>query len=389
MVFTPLRPLTRIRVLGFWGTPGDMKAFLRVANAAGAIVLSGLLTGAQAAGPDLPAVEQGYETVKVAEGIYAFIFPESNGAIVSGNSIAIVGDDGVLVVDSGHFPSLTARMIDQVRHWTDQPVRFLVNTHWHPDHNSGNGLYRHTFPGLQIISTPTTREEMETVLPKKEVNEAKITQIEDIVKKGVFSDGTPLGPTDRKYFEKVAAELEAFRPELKNADHALPSLTFKDELDVYLGKREVQVMFLGRGNTGGDAIIYVPDSKVLIPGDLLVYPVPYPFGSYIGEWIGVLKQLEAMQATVIVPGHGPVMHDQKYLDLTVRLLEATKNQVDAAVKQGLSLEEAKKKVNLSELREAFVGDDKDRGYVFDGGYVPVAVTRSYREAKEGPLHDEN
>jgi len=330
---------------------------------AAAFAMSCTLTWAQASGSDLPVAMKGYETVKVAEGIYAFISPESNGAIVTGNSVAIIGDDGVLVVDSGHFPSLTARTIDQIKQLTDQPVRFLVNTHWHPDHNSGNGLYRQTFPGLQIISTPTTRAEIEAVLPKKEVNEAKITQIEDIVKKGVFSDGTLVGPADRKYFEKIAPELEAFRPELKKADHALPTLTFKDELNIYLGKRDVQVMFLGRGNTGGDAVIYIPDKEVLITGDLLVYPVPYPFGSYIGEWIDVLKKLHSMQASVIVPGHGPVMHDMQYLDLTVRLLESTKNQVDTAVKQGLSLEETKKKINLTDLRRSFVGDDKDRAYV--------------------------
>ena len=366
-----------------------MRTFSWVVGMVAVFAMSCTLTWAQAPVSDVPAAMRGYETVKLADGIYAFISPESNGAIVTGNSIAIIGDEGVLVVDSGHFPSLTARMIDQIKRLTDQPVRFLVNTHWHPDHNSGNGLYRQTFPGLQIISTPTTRAEIETVLPKKEVSEEKITQIEDIVKKGAFSDGTLVGPEDRKYFERIAPELEAFRPELKKADHALPTLTFKDELNIYLGMREVRVMFLGRGNTGGDAVIYVPDSKVLIAGDLLVYPVPYPFGSYIGEWIDVLKKLQAMQADVIVPGHGPVMHDKQYLDLTVRLLESTKSQVDAAVKQGLSLEETKKKVDLADLRKSFVDDLPDREYVFDGGYVPAAVARAYREAKEGPLHDEN
>jgi len=352
------------------------------------VALSSALAGAQAAAPELPAAMRGYETVKLAEGIYAFISPESNGAIVTGNSIAIIGDDGVLVVDSGHFPSLTARMIGQIQQLTDHPVRFLVNTHWHPDHNAGNGLYRQAFPGLQIVSTPTTRTEMQTVLPNKEVNEAQIARIESLAK-GTFPDGRPVATEDRKYFERIAPELEAFLPELKKADHALPTMTFKDELDVYLGKRLVQVMYLGRGNTGGDAVIYVPDSKVLITGDLLVFPVPYPFGSYIGEWIEVLKQLQAMQVATIVPGHGPVMRDMQYLNLTVRLLESTKSQVDAAVKQGLSLEDTKKKVDLSEFRRLFVGNARNREYVFDAGYVPSAVARAYREAKEGALHDEN
>jgi cyclase len=337
----------------------------------------------------IPAEMTAYDTVKLADDVYAFIAPESNGTMVTGNSVVIIGDDGVLVVDSGHFPTLTARMIEQIKHWTDKPVRYLVNTHWHPDHNAGNGLYRGAFPGLQIVSTPTTRLEMETLLPKKEVSEETIGKIEDVLRKGALPSGSPLAPEQRKFYEKAEIELEAFRPELKKADHVLPGLTFKDELDIYLGKREVKVMFLGRGNTGGDAVIYVPDSKVLMTGDLLVYPIPYPFGSFIGEWIETLKKLQAIQAAIIVPGHGPVMHDAKYLDLTVQLLESTKHQVDADVVRSLSLEDTKKSIDLTELRTAFVGDDKERQYFFDHGYTSVAVTRAYREAKEGPLHDED
>jgi glyoxylase-like metal-dependent hydrolase (beta-lactamase superfamily II) len=285
-----------------------------------------------------PAVMTSYETVKLGVGIYAFIAPESNGAMVTGNSLVVIGDDGVLVVDSGHFPSLTARQIAQIQQWTDKPVRFLVNTHWHPDHNAGNGLYKKAYPGIQIVSTPATRSGMETVLPKKEVSEGVIQQFEGTVQTGTLPNGKPLEGDDRKYYEKVAAELTAFRPELKAADHALPTTTFKDAMTVYLGKREVQILFLGRGNTGGDALVYVPDSRLLATGDLLVYPVPYPFGSFIGEWIEVLKKIEAMDAAIIVPGHGPVMRDKNYLDLNIKLLQATKEQTDTAVKQGLSLE---------------------------------------------------
>src|SRR5580704_12069941 len=88
----------------------------------------------------------GHETVKVAEGIYAFITAESNNAIVSGNSVAIVGDDGVLVVDSGNFPSETRRIIAEIRQLTPLPVRYLVHTHWHRDHTDGDSEYRGAFP---------------------------------------------------------------------------------------------------------------------------------------------------------------------------------------------------------------------------------------------------
>jgi len=158
---------------------------------------------------------------------------------------------------------------------------------------------------------------------------------------------------------------------------------------VYLGRREVQLMFLGRANTPGDAVIYVPDSKVLITGDLVVYPVPYPYGSFFGEWIDAMKKLEAIDAAVIVPGHGPVMYDKTYIALVVELLEATRTQAAEAFKRGLKAEEAVKAVDLSAFRPRFVGDHPEREFVFDQGYKPAGVVRAYREAKDGPLHDED
>src|ERR1051326_7542518 len=260
-----------------------------------------LFTGAALAGQDtqsvrVPLAMSQYDTVELAEGVYAFVSAAGGEAIVTGNSLVVIGEDAVLVVDSGHIPSLTARQIAQIRKWTEKPVRYLVNTHWHPDHNAGNGLYQKAFPGVQIISTAATRQAIEQVLPKKELNEKQIDEYSAIARKGTTPDGKALREDSLAYWKKVSVELEAFRPELKAADHALPNSTFTDQMTVYLGKREVRILFLGRGNTAGDAVVYVPDSKVLATGDLLVHPVPYPFGSFIGEWITTLKRLEGIDA---------------------------------------------------------------------------------------------
>jgi len=85
--------------------------------------------------------ERRYETVDVAEGIFAFVSPETTGPIPSGNVVAIVGGDGVLIVDSGRFPALATRMAADIRRRTDKPVRWLVHTHWHADHSGGNGQF--------------------------------------------------------------------------------------------------------------------------------------------------------------------------------------------------------------------------------------------------------
>ena len=346
------------------------------------------LIAGQTATNALPAGMTSYETVKVADGIFGFIPPEDDTAFVSGNSVAIIGDDGVLVVDSGHTPSTTAHIISDIKRLTDKPVRFLVNTHWHPDHNAGNGLYKESFPGLQIVSTSATRDAIRDLLPKKEVNEEMAEMVRKMLKDD-GANGKPMPAEMRKYYETSLAQLEAFLPELKKSDHALPSVTFDSRMSVYLGKREVQLMFLGRANTAGDTVIYVPDSKVLITGDLLVYPVPYPYGSFFGEWIEAMKKLEAIDASVIVPGHGPVMHDKTYISLVTELLEATRRQAGDAFKRGLKADEAVKAVDLSAFRPRFVADHTEREFVFDQGYKPAGVVRAFREAKDGPLHDED
>jgi glyoxylase-like metal-dependent hydrolase (beta-lactamase superfamily II) len=77
---------------------------------------------------------------------------------VQSNCTVVIGDDAVLVVDSGQFPSLASRMVADIKKLTSLPVRYLVNTHWHLDHVWGNAVFRDAYPGLAIIGTEYTRQ---------------------------------------------------------------------------------------------------------------------------------------------------------------------------------------------------------------------------------------
>ncbi len=280
----------------------------------GALLLSAsTLVAAQ---NQLPSVFTSYDTVKLAEGIYAFISPEATGAFVSGNSVLIVGADAALVVDSGHIPSLTKRMIADITRLTDKHVRFLVNTHWHSDHVTGNSLYRDQWPGISIVSTPATQFELtrpDSLYDDVTQMNKYVPMIEQALASGKGPGGKPLSDDGRAYYTQVLAEAKFMYPELKQTPHAPPTVTFDRQMIVDLGGRKVEISFLGRGNTGGDAVIYVPDAKVLMTGDLLVAPTPFAIGSFIDEWIVTMKALAAIDATSIVPGHGPVEHDKQYM----------------------------------------------------------------------------
>ncbi len=130
-------------------------AIRRIAIVAMAITAGGVRARAQRAS-FYPSVLS-YRTVRVADGVYAFIAPEERTGFQSGNSIAIIGDSGVLVFDTGNIPGSTRRQIAEIRKLTNKAVRFVVNSHWHPDHNLGNSEYRAAFPGVTIIGSTATR----------------------------------------------------------------------------------------------------------------------------------------------------------------------------------------------------------------------------------------
>ncbi|MFL5309700.1 MAG: MBL fold metallo-hydrolase [Myxococcales bacterium] len=339
-----------------------------------------------------PRVARSYETVTVAPGVHAFIAPEPRVGLVSGNSVAVVGEEAVLVVDSGHFPGLTRRMIGDIRRLTDKPIVFLVNTHWHPDHHSGNGVYRELVPDVTIVSTEYTRVQMEKQAGRFDNPESLMAAsrtVRERLASGKKRDGTPLTTDDRRYIQDVLEAIDDAVPELRQVKAAPPDVGFEDRVVVQLGKRTVEVMFLGRGNTGGDAVVYVPDAKVLITGDLVVAPVPYGIGSFFADWIQTMHKLEAIDAAALVPGHGPVQRDKQYLRLVTSLLESVAAQTKAAVQQGLTLEETRAKVDLEGFRERLTGGNPVRVRAFNDAFVTPGVARAWREAKEGALRDED
>ena len=334
----------------------------------------------------LQASPFGYERVRVAEGIYAFI--ETPGhAVVSGNSIAIVGDDDVAVVDTGQHPELTRRMIAEIRALTAKPVRYVINTHWHNDHVAGNALYAEAFPGARFIAHEFTARVMDTDIrafqgPQcQSFLRVQSKALRDALASGTALDGKPLSDERRARYTRVLVDADAAIEECLQFRYRGADETFSDRLTLRLGNRDVQVMFLGRANTAGDAVVLVPDAKVLMTGDILVHPFPFALQSYPGEWAAVLRRIDAIDATAIVPGHGPVMRDRAYLREIAALMESVDAQVRKAYHPGMALEDVRKQVDLAAFRARIAGDDAVIGANFDAMVTGSAVARAYQAAK--------
>ncbi len=353
---------------------------------AGRLVAAAALAAALAApaAAEFPAERQ-FQTVEVAPGVVAFIAAETSGPIPSGNVVAVIGEEGVLVVDSGRFPTLARRMVAEIRRRTDRPVRYLVHTHWHLDHIVADAVFREAWPGITFVSTEFTRrkivdKQIAYVKDLAKIDREYAAGLTQYVEGGKRRDGTPIPENVKAYLRQQIADIALEAAEVPGVTLAAPSLTFEKELTVHLGKRAVRIAFLGEGNTAGDAVVIVPDAKVVATGDLLVAPTPYGYGCHPAAWIETLKALSAIDAVAVVPGHGPVMSDWSYAAKVSALLAALREQVAAAVLAGATLEETRRKVNLDVFRSQFAGEDFERGEAFDDYFVASAVDRAYQEA---------
>ena len=332
------------------------------------------------------AQNQTLEFTKLADGVYAAVYSEFRMDPVEGNSLVVIGSDGVLVLDSGHSPHTGRRIIGEIRQVTDRPVRYLVNSHWHDDHVFGNQAYTQAFPGVEVIAHTHTRVEMEqrSISGLKEYGVEYWTKMaegfEAQLARGTRADGTPWTEAQKTRLQEQARTVREYLPKIPEQRIVLPNVTLDSSVVIHLGDREVRLIHAGSGNTPGDIAVYLPREKILATGDLVVHPSPFAYGSEIAPWIDTLKRIRELEAAVIIPGHGPVMRDKTYVDLVIGLFESLVAQVSAAKKAGLSLDETRKKIDLSSFRDRMCGDDNFRRAQFNDSILRVAVERAYKAA---------
>jgi glyoxylase-like metal-dependent hydrolase (beta-lactamase superfamily II) len=328
------------------------------------------------------------EMVKVTDRVYAFVGPDPTREVVVGNSVAVVGDDAVLVVDTTNAPSNARAVLAAIRRVTDKPVRYIVHTHWHYDHIMGDAVFAGAFPSVQVIAHANTLPILDEKIPawpaRARMVYTKITgQYRAEIANGKDENGKPLDAHGRARREQTISDTERYLPELDEMAYVRPSVTFTDAMTVYLGKLEVRLLYFGRGNTTGDVAVYVPSERVLATGDLLVYPIPYAFNTYPEEWQRGLARMAELDVAAVVPGHGPVFRDKEYLRSVASLLESVVNQAREAKRRGLTVAEAQKAVDLESFRQRFAGDDPSRNEAWTDYFRDPAVASVYDEEGDG------
>jgi glyoxylase-like metal-dependent hydrolase (beta-lactamase superfamily II) len=339
---------------------------------------------ARAASPSSDAIPgNSYEIQQLAPGVYAGIRHVEAGT-VDGNTMFIINDSDVIVIDTGAYPTSARQMIAEIRKRTNKPVSCIINTHWHYDHTMGNQTYLNEFPGAEIISTQATRDLAISNSPSEKFVPAYQEEIINVDKKlesGKDSDGQPLTAERRKHLELAKSDFEFWIRDAKTTKAAMATTTIAESLVLHRGERTIEIRFMGQGHTPGDLVVYLPNERIVATGDLVVYPVPFGGATNLKEWPATLQVLRKLDAATIVPGHGEIQHDWNYVDREIALTRSTWEQVQKAVNGGGNLEAVRKSVNGDELSKAFGATSaKDRDE-FDYTYLDSAVEAAFNELR--------
>jgi cyclase len=319
-----------------------------------------LLAATSAVAASAPvASDAGARMSRIAENVYVIEHDDATDEWPHGNTGVIVGKTAAFVIDSCYLPSRAKADIALIRRVTDRPVRFLMTTHWHFDHNYGASAYRDAFPGVTLLAERNTARWIElnqrywqalSTAPGSARRQA-IATLEAELAKGSGEDGRPFDAAERGRRADVIARRRAELEELAAIEVVTPTQLFDGRLSLDFEGIAIEIEDRGPANSPNDATIWLPEERILFTGDILVRsPLPYVGASWPVHWARVLRDLEAVPAALVVPGHGPVMTDHAYTRDVRELLEAALTRVEVLVRKGRTLQQVQEELDLADLR---------------------------------------
>jgi glyoxylase-like metal-dependent hydrolase (beta-lactamase superfamily II) len=247
--------------------------------------------------------------VKLTDRVYAMIASGPTAAEGLGaNSGFVVGNDGVLAIDSRFTPQLAGGLLTAIRSVTSLPVKYVVNTHYHPDHAWGNMVFK--AQGAVIVARPETRAAL-----------------------------LKYSPVYLAFYQEHAPETYEL---IRNVQVVPPDTTFGDETEIDLGGVKVALRYFGPAHTAGDCVVIVPKDKVAFVGGLVsngYHPNMGDPGADFDNWIATLEKLRAAKLAHIVPGQGKVCGAEE-LAIESRYIATLRNQCEQDIRKMVPLEQA-------------------------------------------------
>ena len=343
------------------------------------------------AAPNLSDTGYLQKTIAVQKGVWLLAQPKFQ-VQPNGNVTIIEQQDGLVLVEAGGTKGDGARIVDTVRALSSKPVKAVIISQWHGDKPQGLSEILKAWPDARTISTAATQAHLSdaaTMNTPGKADPVANAKFQAGIRKYVESIGAQIKSADsdemRRHYEALQVDMRQWGQDMDGAVTLTTKESFTDKLALDDPRMPVDVLFLGRANTDGDAVVWLPRQRILVTGETVILPFPYGFESYPKDWIGVLEKIRAMSFRILLPGHGLPQTNHAQIDKIIAALKDVRAQVAPLVAQGLSLEDVQKKVDLNADAAAFVGKDPWLRKWFESFFVQPIVTSAYKEAKGEPI----
>lgn len=310
---------------------------------------------------------------EIAPGV--FFATGGDRVTVGSNSLVVVNEDDVLLVDSHISPEAARALIASVKTLTPKPIRTVVNSHYHYDHANGNQVFG---KDVEIIGHEYTRKKLlgDVLHEATYLNNGSPATQQRAVAPLEAQIAKANGEAKTK-LETQLATLKRHIQELAEVKPTPPNVTLTTKLTLYRGSREIQILHLGRGHTAGDLVVYLPKEKVVFTGDLFFNGAPYLGDAYPTDFVQTLENLKKLPFTVAAGGHGPLIRDRAQIDFNQAYIRQYWAQVKGFHDAKLPAKEVKAKLDLSKY-SAFA-----KFQLTAPGVLDIEVARIYRLLEGG------
>jgi cyclase len=261
------------------------------------------------------AQDLGPNVKKLAEGVYAFV-----GVNYNSNAGIVLTQDGVVLIDSGHNPIESRKLLDVVKKLTPMPVRILIDTEPHPDHTTGHFVFS---PPAIVVAAAGAGESM----------------------RGRERE-------DPQRIQKLAATSPEMKTALEGYKFIPPHVEYQQKMSLHVGERNFELMWLKGVHSEADTAIWLPKERVLFSASGIVHNqinILRPFVT-IPDILAAAKMLKALNPEHVVPGHG-IPGTAKIFEDTEKYYALLVERVEKLVKEGKSLDEIKKEVRMPEYAQ--------------------------------------
>jgi len=315
-----------------------------------------------------PLVRGAHRFEKIVDGIY---YATASGTMnVGANSPVIVSDNEAIVIDSETSPAAARALIQDIKAFTDKPVKFVIDSHYHYDHLFGNQVFG---PDVQVIGHDHTRvrlqaNTMEQFTFRNSINPARLETLKQRI-------AAERDAQQKATLERQLQNTLSYIEQVKEVKQTPPNMTFATEMTVLRGARELRLMYLGRGHTDTDVVVFLPKERIVATGDLMESVISYLGDSYPEDWIATLEKLKALDFDTVLPGHGVPFKGKAKITAFQEYLRDFVAQAKTLKAQGLTAEQAAKKIDLTKHSKEFP-------QIREVGVDEAATRRFYRVAQE-------